>query len=89
MEFVILGKTNLLVSRTAFGAMSLDCKEIESFGEEADEQPASDLPDEKLTEDELTAEELQEIEEKNILHNTVIAVTHKIYLDKWILQYSS
>ena len=58
------------------------------FGEDADEQPGSDLPDEKLTEDELTAEELQEIEEKNILHNTVIAVTHKIYLDKWILQYS-
>ena len=37
----------------------------------------------------LKREELQEIEEKNILHNTVIAVTHKIYLDKWILQYSS
>lgn len=30
MEFVTLGKTNLLVSRTAFGGMSLDCKEIES-----------------------------------------------------------
>ena len=38
MEFVALGKTNLLVSRTAFGAMSLDCKEIESFGEESDEK---------------------------------------------------
>ena len=38
MEFVILGRTNLLVSRTAFGAMSLDCKEIEAFGEEADEK---------------------------------------------------
>ncbi len=58
------------------------------FGEESDEQTEADLPDEKLTEEELTAEELQEIEEKNILHNTVIAVTHKIYLDKWILQYS-
>ena len=30
MEFVTLGKTNLLVSRTAFGAMSLDCDEIQS-----------------------------------------------------------
>lgn len=38
MEFIILGKTNLLVSRTAFGAMSLDCKEIETFGDEADEK---------------------------------------------------
>lgn len=38
MEFVALGKTKLLVSRTSFGAMSLDCKEIEAFGEEADEK---------------------------------------------------
>ncbi len=38
MEYVALGKTNLLVSRTAFGAESLDCKEIESFGEDADEK---------------------------------------------------
>ena len=27
-------------------------------------------------------------EEKEILQNTVIAVAHKIYLDKWILQYA-
>ena len=38
MEYVALGKTNLLVSRTAFGAECLDCKEIEAFGEEADEK---------------------------------------------------
>ncbi len=38
MEFIALGKTNLLVSRTAFGAMSLDCKEIEAYGEEAEER---------------------------------------------------
>ena len=38
MEFITLGKTNLLVSRTAFGAMSLDCKEIEEFGTQADEK---------------------------------------------------
>lgn len=38
MEFITLGKTNLLVSRTAFGAMSLDCKEIEAFGTEAEEK---------------------------------------------------
>ena len=38
MEYVSLGKTNLLVSRTGFGAESLDCKEIESFGEDADEK---------------------------------------------------
>ena len=38
MEYVALGKTNLLVSRTAFGAESLDCKEIENFGKDADEK---------------------------------------------------
>ncbi|MGN0729226.1 aldo/keto reductase [Treponema sp.] len=38
MEYVALGKTNLLVSRTAFGAESLDCREIESFGDAADEK---------------------------------------------------
>ncbi len=38
MEFVALGKTNLLVSRTSFGAMSLDCHELEAFGDKADEQ---------------------------------------------------
>ncbi|MBQ0040323.1 MAG: aldo/keto reductase [Treponema sp.] len=38
MEFISLGKSNLLVSKTSFGAMSLDCKEIEAFGEEADEK---------------------------------------------------
>ena len=38
MEYVALGNTNLLVSRMGFGAMSLDCKEIEAFGDKADEQ---------------------------------------------------
>lgn len=38
MEFISLGKSNLLVSKNSFGAMSLDCKEIEAFGEEADEK---------------------------------------------------
>ena len=38
MDFIALGKTNILVSRTAFGAMSLDCKEIEAFGDEAEEK---------------------------------------------------
>ena len=38
MEFISLGKSNLLVSKNSFGAMSLDCKEIESFGGEADEK---------------------------------------------------
>ena len=37
MEFVALGKTSLLVSRTSFGAMSLDCKEIEE-SEDAEEK---------------------------------------------------
>ena len=37
MEYVALGKSNLLVSRTAYGAMSLDCREIEAFGDQADE----------------------------------------------------
>lgn len=37
MEYVALGNTSLLVSRTAFGAESLDCAEIESFKEGADE----------------------------------------------------
>ncbi len=31
MDYIALGKSNLLVSRTAFGAMSLDCKEINQF----------------------------------------------------------
>lgn len=38
MEYVALGKSNLLVSRTAFGAMSLDCPEINSCGAEAEEK---------------------------------------------------
>ncbi|HBG64890.1 MAG TPA: aldo/keto reductase [Treponema sp.] len=41
MEFIALGKTELLVSRTAFGAMSLDCPEIEAFGDKADEKACS------------------------------------------------
>jgi aryl-alcohol dehydrogenase-like predicted oxidoreductase len=40
MEYVALGRSNLLVSRTSFGAMSLDCREIEAFGEEAAEKAA-------------------------------------------------
>ncbi|HCA20512.1 MAG TPA: aldo/keto reductase [Treponema sp.] len=38
MEFIALGKTNLLVSRTAFGAMSLDCREIQALGDGAEEE---------------------------------------------------
>lgn len=38
MEFVGLGKTKLLVSRTSFGAMSLDCKELGDDMAEADEK---------------------------------------------------
>lgn len=38
MEYVALGKSNLLVSRTAFGAMSLDCSEIECLNQDADEK---------------------------------------------------
>ena len=41
MEYIALGKTKLLVSKTAFGAMSLDCSEIESFGEKAEETVAA------------------------------------------------
>lgn len=41
MEYVSLGKTNLLVSRTSFGAMSLDCKEIEEYGDDAEEIAAN------------------------------------------------
>lgn len=41
MEYVALGRTNLLVSRTAFGAMSLDCREIEAFGDKAEEKVCS------------------------------------------------
>ena len=69
------------------------------FNDDAGTQPALNHPDseaseeemlpDELSPEELSAEELQKIEEKNILHNTVIAVAHKIYLDKWIFQYSS
>ncbi len=38
MEFLALGKTGLLVSRTAFGAMSLDCQRIQSLGDQAEQQ---------------------------------------------------
>lgn len=38
MEYIALGKTNLLVSRTAFGAMSLDCKEMGEDSKEAEEK---------------------------------------------------
>src|SRR5574344_1891290 len=40
MEYVALGKSNLLVSRTGFGAMSLDSEEIERYGDKADEKAA-------------------------------------------------
>src|SRR5574344_2023330 len=40
MEYVALGKSNLLVSRTAFGAMSLDSAEIQVFGDQAAEKAA-------------------------------------------------
>ncbi|MBQ2081438.1 MAG: aldo/keto reductase [Treponema sp.] len=38
MEYISLGRAKMLVSRVAFGAMSLDCKEIEDFGPDADEK---------------------------------------------------
>ena len=38
MEFLALGNTGLLVSRTGFGAMSLDCPQIQSLGENAEQQ---------------------------------------------------
>lgn len=38
MEYIALGKTNLLVSRTAFGAMSLDCKEMGEDPKDAEEK---------------------------------------------------
>ena len=38
MEYIALGKTNLLVSRTAFGAESLACKEIEESPEGGEEK---------------------------------------------------
>ncbi len=38
MEYIALGKTSLLVSRTAFGAESLDCAEIRESNEGADEK---------------------------------------------------
>lgn len=40
MEYVALGRSNLLVSRTSFGAMSLDSDEIKAFGDEAAEKAA-------------------------------------------------
>lgn len=40
MEYVALGRTDLLVSRTSFSAMRLDCAEIEVFGEGAAEKAA-------------------------------------------------
>ena len=38
MEYVSLGRAKILASRVSFGAMSLDCKEIEDFGPDADEK---------------------------------------------------
>ncbi len=35
MDYISLGKTKLLISKTAFGAESLNCKEINSYGDEA------------------------------------------------------
>ena len=42
MDYISLGKTKLLVSKTAFGAECFDCREIEAFGEEADEKACAD-----------------------------------------------
>ncbi len=41
MEYVALGRTSLLTSSIAFGAMSLDCPEIEAFGDGAGEYVCS------------------------------------------------
>lgn len=41
MEYVALGRSGLLVSSIAFGAMSLDCPEIEAFGDGAGEHVCS------------------------------------------------
>ncbi|MBP5465465.1 MAG: aldo/keto reductase [Treponema sp.] len=41
MEYVALGRTSLLVSSIAFGAMSLDCPEIEALGDGAGEYVCS------------------------------------------------
>lgn len=41
MQYVALGRTSLLSSSIAFGAMSLDCPEIEAFGEGAEEYVCS------------------------------------------------
>ncbi len=38
MDYVALGKTNILASKTAFSALSLECREIQVFGEYADEK---------------------------------------------------
>lgn len=38
MDYISLGKTSLLVSKTAFGAESLDSREIEALGAEAEEK---------------------------------------------------
>ena len=68
-------------SRTAYNFF---CDEIESvirsvFGlDEGEENPAPAKQSEKYA-----------AEEKAILHNTVIAVAHKIYLEKWITLYAS
>ena len=36
MDYISLGKTKLLVSKTAFGAECFDCREIEAFEGEAE-----------------------------------------------------
>lgn len=41
MEYVALGRSGLLVSNIAFGAMSLDCPEIEALGDGAGEHVCS------------------------------------------------
>ncbi len=38
MEFLALGGTGLLISRTGFGAMSLDCPKIQNLGDQAEQQ---------------------------------------------------
>lgn len=38
LDYISLGRAKLLVSKTAFGAECFDCKQIEAYGDEADEK---------------------------------------------------
>ena len=66
------------------------CEELENvlksvFGLKEAEETAPDAEKQVLTEEN---EDAGKAEEKDILRNTVIALAHKIYLDKWITQYA-